>query len=134
MAQSGCFRRSRGIISGVSPTRLSVLRRGPRTKSVSMSLLKTVQIKERYRIQFGAQTANLFNHPNYSPPNTTFNTSAFGTIIQPPVCRGCWPAHDSGHVPRFVLIPRIGGTVLLAARGTGPLIDSSAAIAAQTFS
>ena len=65
---------------GRFPTSSVGLAQGPGTQAVSLSLLKTVQVKERYRIQLGAQTANLFNHPNYSNPNTTFNTAAFGTI------------------------------------------------------
>jgi hypothetical protein len=69
---------------------------GPGTQSVSLSLLKTVQIKEKYRIQLGAQTANLFNHPNYSPPNTTFNTSAFGTISSLQSAEGAGPRTIQG--------------------------------------
>ncbi len=69
---------------------------GPSTKSVSMSLLKTVQIKEKYRIQLGAQVANLFNHPNYSPPNTTFNTAAFGTITSLQSAEGAGPRTIQG--------------------------------------
>jgi hypothetical protein len=69
---------------------------GPGTQSVSLSLLKTVQIKEKYRIQLGAQTANLFNHPNYSPPNTTFNTSAFGTITSLQSAEGAGPRTIQG--------------------------------------
>ncbi len=69
---------------------------GPSTKSVSMSLLKTVAIKEKYRMQFGAQAANLFNHPNYSPPNTTFNTSAFGTITSLQSAEGAGPRTIQG--------------------------------------
>ncbi|MBV9746536.1 MAG: hypothetical protein JO099_22490, partial [Acidobacteriia bacterium] len=64
---------------------------GPGTQSVSMSLLKTVQFKERYRVQLGAQTANLFNHPNYGVPNTTLNTSAFGTISSLQAAEGAGP-------------------------------------------
>ncbi len=69
---------------------------GPSTKAVSMSLLKTVTIKEKYRMQFGAQAANLFNHPNYSPPNTTFNTSAFGTITSLQTAEGAGPRTIQG--------------------------------------
>ena len=53
---------------------------GPGTQSVSVSLMKSVQIRENIRAVMGAQAANLFNHPNYAPPNTTFNTAAFGTL------------------------------------------------------
>jgi hypothetical protein len=69
---------------------------GPSTKSVSMSLLKTVAVKEKYRAQFGAQAANLFNHANFSPPNTTFNTSAFGTITSLQSAEGAGPRTIQG--------------------------------------
>ena len=69
---------------------------GPGTQSVSMSLLKTVQVKEKYKLQLGAQVANLFNHPNYSPPNTTFNTAAFGTISSLQSAEGAGPRTIQG--------------------------------------
>jgi hypothetical protein len=69
---------------------------GPGTQSISLSLIKTVQIKERYRLQLGAQTANLFNHPNYSAPNTTFNTAAFGTISSLQSAEGAGPRTIQG--------------------------------------
>jgi hypothetical protein len=53
---------------------------GPETQAVSMSLMKSVNITEAVRVQVGAQVGNLFNHPNYAPPNTTFNTAAFGAL------------------------------------------------------
>ena len=54
---------------------------GPGSQIVSLSLLKMVAVTERARIQFGAQVANLFNHPNYAPPsNLTVNVPAFGQI------------------------------------------------------
>jgi hypothetical protein len=60
-----------------SAARGDVVGRG--TQAVSMSLLKQVPITERVRFQFGAQAANLFNHPNYAPPsNLTVGVPAFG--------------------------------------------------------
>jgi len=53
---------------------------GPGTQAISMSLTKSVSIKESVRFQIGAQAANLLNHVNYAPPNTVFNTAPFGTI------------------------------------------------------
>jgi hypothetical protein len=53
---------------------------GPGTSVLSMSLLKSVRIREGMRFQIGAQAANIFNHQNWAAPNTTFNTAAFGTI------------------------------------------------------
>jgi len=69
---------------------------GPGTRSVSLSLLKTVQIREKYKVQLGAQTANLFNHPNYSAPNTTYNTAAFGTVSSLQSAEGAGPRTVQG--------------------------------------
>ncbi|HTA68531.1 MAG TPA: TonB-dependent receptor [Bryobacteraceae bacterium] len=81
---------------GRFPTSPVGVAQGPGTQSISLSLLKTVQIKERYRLQLGAQTANLFNHPNYAAPNTTFNTSAFGTISALQSAEGAGPRTIQG--------------------------------------
>ena len=64
---------------------------GPGTQSVSLSLMKSVRIVERIRFQVGVQAANLFNHPNYAPPNTTFNTAAYGTISALQTAEGAGP-------------------------------------------
>jgi len=64
---------------------------GPGTQSVSLSLMKAVQIRESMRLQFGGQAANLFNHPNYNPPNTTLNTAPFGTIAGLQSAEGAGP-------------------------------------------
>ncbi len=53
---------------------------GPGTNSLSLSLFKTVAIRERVRFQVGVAAANALNHPNYATPNLTFGTAAFGTI------------------------------------------------------
>ena len=37
---------------------------GPGTQAVSLSLLRRVALTERSRVEFGAQVANAFNHPN----------------------------------------------------------------------
>jgi hypothetical protein len=64
---------------------------GPGTQSVSMSLMKAITISERVRFQVGAQVGNLFNHSNYAPPNTTFNTAAFGTLSGLQAAEGAGP-------------------------------------------
>ena len=56
-----------------------------------MSLMKAVAITEQVRFQLGAQMSNLFNHPNYAPPNTTFNTAAFGTLSNLQSAEGAGP-------------------------------------------
>jgi len=64
---------------------------GPGTQAVSLSLMKTVKLKEGVGVQFGAQAANLVNHVNYNPPNTLFNTSIFGTISATQTAEGAGP-------------------------------------------
>jgi hypothetical protein len=53
---------------------------GPGTQEVSLSIYRTFKYKERLALRIGASAANLFNHPNYSVPNLTLGTAAFGTI------------------------------------------------------
>ncbi len=51
---------------------------GPGTVTLSSSLLKAVDITERYKAQIGISAANLLNHRNYAPPNTQIDTDSFG--------------------------------------------------------
>ena len=54
---------------------------GPGTQSVSLSLLKSVQIKERLRVQFGVAASNALNHSNYAvPSNLNIGTSGFSSL------------------------------------------------------
>ncbi len=65
---------------------------GPGSQIVSLSLLKRIPITERIRFQFGAQVANLFNHPNYAPPsNLTVGVPAFGQITSQQSAEGGGP-------------------------------------------
>ncbi len=64
---------------------------GPGTQSVSISMMKSVRFTENMRFQFGAQAANLFNHANYAPPSTTFNTASYGTISGLQTAEGAGP-------------------------------------------
>jgi hypothetical protein len=64
---------------------------GPGTEVMSMSLTKSVRIKEGVRFQIGAQAANILNHVNYANPNTTFNTAPFGTISNVQSAEGAGP-------------------------------------------
>lgn len=61
------------------------------TEVVSASLMKTVRIKESTALYFGAQAANLFNHVNYTQPNTTLTSSAFGTVSGVQTAEGAGP-------------------------------------------
>lgn len=53
---------------------------GPGTQAIALSLYRSFHVTERIAFRFGAAASNLFNHPNYAPPNLLFNTGPFGTI------------------------------------------------------
>ncbi len=65
---------------------------GPGTQSVSLSLIKTVALRETVRFQIGADAANLFNHPNYAAPtNLTLGTSGFASVTALQSAEGAGP-------------------------------------------
>jgi uncharacterized surface protein with fasciclin (FAS1) repeats len=65
---------------------------GPGTQAVSASLIKSVALTERMRVQFGAQVANLFNHANYAPPSQlTLGVPGFATITAMQTAEGASP-------------------------------------------
>jgi hypothetical protein len=65
---------------------------GPGTDAVSMSLIKSIPIKESVRAQVGVQVANLLNHPNFAPPQTlTVGVAAFGTLNALQTAEGAGP-------------------------------------------
>lgn len=65
---------------------------GPGTKTLSASLLKRFAIRESMHVEVGAQVANIFNHPNYAPPNNlTLGVPAFGTITAMQIAEGAGP-------------------------------------------
>jgi hypothetical protein len=54
---------------------------GPGTQAVSVSLFKTVRIREATAVQLGVATSNAFNHPNYGTPSLNLaSSSTFGRI------------------------------------------------------
>jgi hypothetical protein len=65
---------------------------GPGTVAVSLSLLKRIAIAESARLEFGAQVANLLNHPNYlAPSNLTVGLAGFGQITSMQSAEGGGP-------------------------------------------
>jgi hypothetical protein len=65
---------------------------GPGTEAVSMSLIKSIPIKESVRAQVGVQVANLFNHPNFAPPQSlTLGVAGFGTLTALQSAEGAGP-------------------------------------------
>jgi hypothetical protein len=66
---------------------------GPGTQTVHLSLIKRFAIRERSRVEVGAQVSNAFNHPNFAPPNN-LNVSVpagFGTITALQIAEGAGP-------------------------------------------
>jgi hypothetical protein len=55
--------------------------RGPGYFDMDMALFKTFQVKERLNFGLGAQAFNVFNHPNFDPPDTILGSPQFGQIL-----------------------------------------------------
>ena len=54
---------------------------GPGSQAVSLSLIKSFRVGERFRFQVGAAASNAFNHPNYAPPsNLSIGTAGFASL------------------------------------------------------
>lgn len=64
---------------------------GPGTQSVSLSLIKSLQLAERMQLQVGAQAANVFNHQNWDVPNMQVDAGGFGTISGLQTAEGAGP-------------------------------------------
>jgi hypothetical protein len=54
--------------------------RAPGTNNWDISAVKNTGIGERVRLQFRTEFVNALNHTQFSPPNTTPTSSAFGFI------------------------------------------------------
>jgi hypothetical protein len=53
---------------------------GPGVKAMDFGLFKYFTIKEKGRLQFRVTATNLFNHPNFTNPDTTITDYNAGTI------------------------------------------------------
>lgn len=49
-------------------------------KNFDWSMIKNTQVTDRATFQFRAEVFNLFNRPQFGPPNTNFGTPNFGTV------------------------------------------------------
>jgi hypothetical protein len=49
-------------------------------KNFDFSMIKNTQLAERFSLQFRAEFFNLFNTPQFGPPNTSFGAGPFGTV------------------------------------------------------
>jgi hypothetical protein len=54
----------------------------PGTQNFNLSLMKKVQLNEKFRLQLRGEVFNLFNHPNFRTLVTNFSASNFGALTQ----------------------------------------------------
>jgi hypothetical protein len=54
---------------------------GPTLKQVDASMIKETPLTARKSIALRVEFFNIFNHPNFAQPNTTFGTEGFGRIF-----------------------------------------------------
>ena len=54
---------------------------GPDFRNVDFSVLKETKLGESRNLEFRAEFFNIFNHPAFAQPDTTFDTPSFGEIF-----------------------------------------------------
>jgi hypothetical protein len=57
---------------------------GPNYWNLDFSVSKNTMITDQIGLQLRAEFFNIFNHPNFALPNSTFGTDSFGLITQTP--------------------------------------------------
>lgn len=67
-----------GLIGNVARNLIEM----PSTQNFNLSLMKKVQLTERFRIQLRAEAFNLFNHPNFRTLVTNLSAANFGALTQ----------------------------------------------------
>jgi hypothetical protein len=54
----------------------------PSTQNFNLSLMKKVQLTEKFRLQLRGEVFNLFNHPNFRTVVTNLSATNFGALTQ----------------------------------------------------
>jgi hypothetical protein len=54
---------------------------GPSFRDADFSILKETRLSQRGNVEFRAEFFNIFNHPAFAQPETTFGTPGFGEIF-----------------------------------------------------
>jgi hypothetical protein len=54
---------------------------GPSYKQIDFSILKKTRLTEQKNLEFRAELFNMFNHPNFDEPNSTWGTDASGKVF-----------------------------------------------------
>jgi hypothetical protein len=55
---------------------------GPSFHNTDLSLMKTMMLTQRYRVQLRVDAFDLFNHANFGPPGNVVDTPTFGKITR----------------------------------------------------
>jgi hypothetical protein len=64
---------------------------GPGTEIYSLSLRKDLTIHEHAKFELSIESANVFNHRNYEPPNMQVDSQSFGAIPELQTAEGAGP-------------------------------------------
>jgi hypothetical protein len=56
---------------------------GPHYADTDLNLSRKLSQSERLNFQIGGNAFNVFNHPNFAPPNNVLGVSTFGQIAGP---------------------------------------------------
>ncbi len=56
--------------------------RGPGAWQMDLGVIKRILLTERTNLEFRSEFFNLFNHPQYGLPQSTFGVQGFGSIVQ----------------------------------------------------
>jgi hypothetical protein len=67
-----------GLIGNVARNLIEM----PGTQNFNLSLMKKVQLTERFRLQLRGEVFNLFNHPNFRTLVTNLSATNFGALTQ----------------------------------------------------
>jgi Carboxypeptidase regulatory-like domain len=69
-----------GNVLRTNPDRFSDIRDPSVGPFINVAMEKTIPMGERYKLQFRAESFNLFNHPQRPGPNTDINNTLFGQL------------------------------------------------------
>ena len=64
---------------------------GPGSENFSLSLTKSVSLREQTDFRFSVEAANVLNHRNYEPPNMQVDSAGFGSITALQTAEGAGP-------------------------------------------
>jgi hypothetical protein len=64
---------------------------GPGTQAISLSLFRSIALREKVALRLGVAAANTLNHPNYGNPALTLGNATFGTITAMQSAEGAGP-------------------------------------------